>query len=117
MNSKEEVSVYISMAEDNIRVGTPRTLLEVDYLLAVNDEARQGALRFSVKPNASMFLASKDQTAIPPILDLAKLLSATERFLADNGTPRTNVRGTIYCPTPPSAPPRHPSVSWGSIAS
>ena len=27
--------------------GTPRTLREIDYLLMVDDEARQGALRFA----------------------------------------------------------------------
>lgn len=29
---------------------TPRTLREIDFLLMVDDEARQGALRFAVKP-------------------------------------------------------------------
>ena len=29
----------------------PITLLESDYLLGVNDEARQGALRFSIEPD------------------------------------------------------------------
>ena len=28
---------------------TPRTLMEIDYLLLVNYEARQGALRFAEK--------------------------------------------------------------------
>ena len=28
---------------------TPRTVREIDYLLLVNDEARQGALRFAEK--------------------------------------------------------------------
>ena len=32
---------------------TPHTLLEMDYLLAVSDESRQGALRFTEKVNRS----------------------------------------------------------------
>lgn len=63
---------------------TPTTLLEVDYLLGVNDEARQGALRFSLESNENVFLAPKDQTVIPPLVYLPKLLSATERFLDDD---------------------------------
>lgn len=62
----------------------PKTLFEIDYLLGVNDEARQGALRFSVLPNENIFLASKHNSSIPPLVDLPKLLSATERFIADN---------------------------------
>jgi serine/threonine-protein kinase HipA len=60
----------------------PRTLREVDFLLGVSDEARQGALRFSETMNG-VFLAPKDQKAIPPFVELSKLLSATERFLDD----------------------------------
>ncbi len=63
----------------------PRTLLEADYLLGVNDEARQGALRFSLKPDGD-YLTPKDKTSIPPLIDLPKLLSATERYLNDDET-------------------------------
>lgn len=63
----------------------PRTLLEADYLLGVNDEARQGALRFSLNPDGP-FLAPKDKTCIPPLVDLPRLLSATERYLDDDET-------------------------------
>jgi len=62
----------------------PTTLSEVDYLLGVNDETRQGALRFSVPPNKKVFLTPKDETAIPPLVYLPKLLSATTRFIEDN---------------------------------
>ena len=62
----------------------PRALFEIDYLLGVNDEARQGALRFSVSPDENVFLSPKQKTSIPPLVDLPKLLSATERFIADN---------------------------------
>lgn len=62
----------------------PRALFEIDYLLGVNDEARQGALRFSISPDENVFLSFKQKTNIPPLVDLPKLLSATERFIADN---------------------------------
>jgi serine/threonine-protein kinase HipA len=61
-----------------------KSLFEIDYLLGVSDEARGGALRFSVAPNENVFLSPKQKTSIPPLLDLPKLLSATERFIADN---------------------------------
>jgi len=61
-----------------------KTLFEIDYLLGVSDEARQGALRFSLKDNKSLFLAPKNHQAIPPIVYLPKLLSATEHFIQDN---------------------------------
>lgn len=60
----------------------PKTLFELDYLLGVNDEARQGALRFSVLPDETLFLSPQGQMSIPPLVDLPKLLSATERFMA-----------------------------------
>jgi serine/threonine-protein kinase HipA len=63
----------------------PRTLLEADYLLGVNDEARQGALRFSLNPDGP-FLATKGKTSIPPLIDLPRLLSAAERYLDDDET-------------------------------
>jgi len=59
---------------------TPRALSEVDFLLGVNDEARQGALRFSDKPEGP-FLSPYGQSPIPPLIDLPRLQSATERFL------------------------------------
>lgn len=62
----------------------PTTLLEIDYLLGVNDEARQGALRFSIEPNESIFLSQKRKISIPPLVDLPKLLSATDRFIDDH---------------------------------
>lgn len=61
---------------------TPRTLREIDYLLMVNDEARQGALRFAAAPGEP-FLASGDALPIPPLVDLPRLLSAAEHVTAD----------------------------------
>ena len=59
---------------------TPHTLTELDFLLGINDEARQGALRFKNQNNSS-FLAPPEKNAIPPLVSLPKLLSASERFL------------------------------------
>jgi serine/threonine-protein kinase HipA len=59
---------------------TPRTLLEIDYLLMVDDEARQGALRFTDRPEGA-YMASGDAMRIPPFLELPRLLSASERVL------------------------------------
>ncbi len=61
----------------------PHTLREIDYLLAVDDEARQGALRFT-KEEGGPFLADQDATKIPPLIELPRLLSATERVIDDN---------------------------------
>jgi serine/threonine-protein kinase HipA len=70
--------------EASVQNRRPRALFEVDYLLGVNDEARGGALRFSRKPDENIFLSPEQKTSIPPLIDLQKLLSATERFIADN---------------------------------
>lgn len=64
---------------------TPRTLREVDYLLMVDDEARQGALRFAAKPGGP-FLASARRSQIPPLVELPRLLSAAGRVLAEEDT-------------------------------
>ena len=58
----------------------------MDYLLGVNDETRQGALRFSLEPGGP-YLAPKNEGSIPPLIDLPRLLSATERYLNDDETP------------------------------
>lgn len=59
----------------------PRTLNEIDYLLYVNDIARQGALRFKTEENGDFMFPSKIKS-IPPIVDLAKLLDASEKVVA-----------------------------------
>lgn len=61
---------------------TPRTLLEADFLLRVDDEARQGALRFADQPGGP-FLATAAGTRIPPLVRLPRLLSAAERLADD----------------------------------
>lgn len=61
---------------------TPRTLMEIDYLLMVDDEARQGALRFA-RQEGDPFLAEHEAARIPPLIDLPRLLSAAEHVVGD----------------------------------
>ena len=60
----------------------PRSLKEIDYLLLVDDEARQGALRFTERVGGP-FLAEQGPTKIPPLIELPRLLSAAARVLSD----------------------------------
>lgn len=62
--------------------GTPRTLREIDYLLLVDDETRQGALRFVLEEGGS-FLAPHASRKIPPLIELPRLLTAAERVMED----------------------------------
>jgi len=62
-----------------------RALREIDYLLGVSDETRQGALRFSLKLNAP-FVSAAAQGQVPPLVQLPHLLAAAERILADDET-------------------------------
>ena len=62
----------------------PRTLREIDYLLAVDDEARQGALRFTEKDGGPFLADHQDATRIPPLIELPRLLAAAERIVDDN---------------------------------
>lgn len=60
---------------------TPRTLLDIDFLTLVEDANRLGALRFA-ETGTDHFLAQTDR-AIPPLLKLGQLLSATTRIIDD----------------------------------
>lgn len=62
-----------------------RQLNQLDYLLAVNDFSRQGALRFKKAPDGD-FLTAKDKKAIPPLVDLPRLLAASERIIDDDAS-------------------------------
>jgi serine/threonine-protein kinase HipA len=64
---------------------TPRTLQEIDYLLLVDDEARQGALRFA-EVEGGPFLREEGAKRTPPLLELPELLSAAERVGDDKDT-------------------------------
>jgi serine/threonine-protein kinase HipA len=61
---------------------TPRTLREIDYLLLVDDTARQGALRFA-ENEAGLFLSAGEPSKIPPLIELPRLLSAAEHAVDD----------------------------------
>jgi len=63
---------------------TPRTLLEIDYLLGLSDYTRQGALRFA-KEIDGPFLA-QGQENVPPFVNLGRLLEATERVTEGDET-------------------------------
>jgi serine/threonine-protein kinase HipA len=61
-----------------------RSLFEIDYLLAVSDVARQGALRFA-RVEGGPFVAADGPAAIPPFVELNRLLLAAEHVLGDEG--------------------------------
>jgi len=63
----------------------PRALTEIDFLLLVDDETRQGALRFK-KTIDSPFLTTYEKNSIPPLLSLGSLLAASNRVLRDMDT-------------------------------
>jgi len=63
----------------------PRTLQEIDYLLLVDDEARQGALRFA-ESEGGPFVREEGVKRIPPLVELPKLLSAAEHVMDDKDT-------------------------------
>jgi serine/threonine-protein kinase HipA len=56
---------------------TPRTLLEIDYLLGLSDFTRQGSLRFK-RDIEGPFLAEREGN-VPPFVELGRLLGAAER--------------------------------------
>jgi serine/threonine-protein kinase HipA len=55
----------------------PRTLWEADYLLLVDDETRQGALRFA-EQEGGPFLRRVVDHRTPPLIELPALLAASE---------------------------------------
>ncbi len=64
---------------------TARSLREIDFLLLVDDEARQGALRFKREENGP-FLTTYDKRPIPPLISVGKLLSAATHVLQESET-------------------------------
>jgi serine/threonine-protein kinase HipA len=63
-----------------------RTLNEIDFLLGVNDETRQGALRFAEKVGGPFLEVSGDGPRVPPLVELPALLAASDRIAADDAT-------------------------------
>jgi len=64
--------------------GTSRSLGEIDFLLGVRDDLRQGALRFRDQ-ETGVFLAEED-SRVPHVTDLGTLLHAAEHFESDAET-------------------------------
>lgn len=63
----------------------PRTLREIDFLLFVDDEGRQGALRFK-NDESGPFLTTYHHNSIPPLVSIGKLLAAANHVLQDVDT-------------------------------
>ena len=61
-----------------------RTLQELDYLLGVSDVSRLGALRF--RNAGEEAFQSPTSTGVPGMVELGRLLQATERILRDEET-------------------------------
>ena len=57
----------------------PKVLNEIDYLMLVNDFSRQGAIRLK-EFGCNKFSFDSDIKSIPPLVDIKKLLDASNRF-------------------------------------
>jgi serine/threonine-protein kinase HipA len=62
-----------------------QTLGEIDFLLRVDDEARQGALRFAWQQDGP-FLAAAGPGRIPPLVELPNLLAASQHAASETET-------------------------------
>lgn len=62
-----------------------RALREIDFLLMVDDEGRQGALRFK-REEQEAFLTTYDKNHIPPLVAVGKLLVAANHVLQESDT-------------------------------
>jgi len=65
--------------------GPPRTLQEIDFLLLVDDDARQGALRFAEREGGP-FLREEGVKRLPLLVELPKLLAAAEHVIEERDT-------------------------------
>jgi len=63
---------------------TARSFGEIDFLLGVRDDLRQGALRFR-DPDDGEYLAG-EQEGVPDLIELATLLEAAERLERDEAS-------------------------------
>jgi serine/threonine-protein kinase HipA len=62
----------------------PRTLLDADFLMLVDDQTRLGALRF--RDVGSEVFQAMDDRPVPPLVALPQLLGATRRLIDDKET-------------------------------
>lgn len=72
--------------------GAGRSFGEIDYLLGVRDDLRQGALRFR-DPQTAIYLA-EESAGVPHLLDLPTLLGAAERLERDEAS-ETELRALL----------------------
>ena len=61
----------------------PRPLSEIDCLLGVNDEMRQGALRFAEQLGGPFLAVTGDGLRVPLLVELPALLAASDHIAAD----------------------------------
>jgi serine/threonine-protein kinase HipA len=66
------------------RSGGDRSFGEIDYLLGVRDDMRQGALRYR-DPDSGAFLAD-GESGVPPLVELPELLGAADRLERDEAS-------------------------------
>jgi serine/threonine-protein kinase HipA len=121
-------------AETGGRSGA-RTLGEIDFLLGVGDDLRQGALRYR-DPEMEAFLAVEEE-AVPPLLALPELLGAADRLERDEpdegqlrlllrggsslggARPKANVLmpdGKVMIAKFPSVEDEHDVIRWEAVA-
>lgn len=119
-----------------IRRGWARTPDEVDYMLGTSDLARQGALRYRV-PGEEGFRSKDQNGAIPPLVQLPRLLAACRAVLADQDArdevkylldvgsstlggarPKASVmdEGALYIAKFPAPSDEHDVLSWEKTA-
>jgi len=67
------------------KVRVDRALSEIDYLLAINDETRIGALRFK-RTGESTFNHDIDRYRVPPLISLPALLHAADAVYSNSET-------------------------------
>lgn len=112
-----------------------RNLGEIDFLLGVGDDMRQGALRYR-DPEAGVFLAIEEE-AVPPLLALPELLGAADRLERDEADeaqlrvllrggsslggarPKANVLmpdGRVMIAKFPSVEDEHDVIRWEAVA-
>ena len=113
----------------------PRTLLEADFLMLVEDQTRLGALRF--RDVGAEGFAAADAHPVPPLVALPRLLGAARRIVDDREThedlrlllapgsslggarPKASVRdaqGELLIAKFPSQTDDWPIPTWESVA-
>ena len=68
-----------------IKAGEQRTLSEIDYLLAINDQTRIGALRYR-REGEETFSHNIGRYRVPPLIQLPALLNAADAVLSNTET-------------------------------